>query len=98
MPSFWRMSLPMRFTVFCGTTRILQFVVDVFADVISMFSVPFTYILLLLKHLNSPTFIAFLCMFFPSFDVSQVTVVCDIKLRGLPVFTSLCSVNFPVWL
>ena len=64
-----------RGSLYCVTTRILQFVVDVFADVVSMFSVPFTLTLLLLKHLNSPTFIAFLCMF-----------CLNLMLASLPLF------------
>ena len=68
-----------------------------FADVISMFSVVFMLVLLFLKYLISATLMSFLCMFCLSFDVSQSAVVCDIKLRGLPLSTSQCRVNFPVW-
>ena len=55
------------------------------------------FILLLLKHLNSPIWAALLCIFFPSFEVSLSAVDFDMKLRGLLVSTSHCSFILPEW-
>ena len=58
IPSFWSISLPSRFTVLCGTASISQFGAAAFPDDKSILRVLFIFILLLLKHLNSPTFVA----------------------------------------
>ena len=93
MPSFWRMSLSQKFTVLCGTTGMSLFVAVVFPDIIVIFNVLFILTFLLLNYLNS-TWVAFLCMFCPCFDVNQLAAVCDTKLCGLPVSTSQC-IFFP---
>ena len=94
--SFWSISLPSRFTVLCGITSISQFGAAVFPDDKSMLRGLFILILLLLKHLNSPSFVALFTMFFPSLFVSQFAVVCE---TGLLLFASRASsVYKPVYL
>ena len=97
IPSFWSIILPSRFTLLCGTTSISQFGAAVFPDDKSILRVLFILILLLLKHLNSATFVALFLMFFPSLFVNQFAVVCETKLLWLPVSTSRCILHFPEW-
>ena len=64
MQCFRRMSLSRRFNVLCGTTKISQLFADVFPDVMSIFKVLFMLIFWLLKHISSPSLVAFFCMFY----------------------------------
>ena len=97
IPSFCSMSLPSRFTVLSGTTSISQFCAFEFPDDSCILSVLFILILLLLKHLNSPTLEAMFCISFPSLFIDEFAVVCETKLLGLPVSTSQCILHFTEW-
>ena len=91
------MSLPSRFTVLWGTTRISQLGATVFPDDRLMLSVLFILILLLLKQLNSPISVDLFSIFCPSLVICQFAVVCETKLLGLPVSTCQCKFHCPVW-
>ena len=91
-PQFWNRSLPRRFIVLFGTTRISQFLAALFPDVMFIWMMPCIFILLLLKHLNSPNCVVLLLMLFQNLEISLIVFDCDTKLRGLPVSTSYCNV------
>ena len=75
-PSLSIMSLPMMFIVFVSTSSMLQFFAVLVPEVMSTWIVPSILILLLLKHLNSPSDLLG-CWIFVLFSTSSGQFVCS---------------------